>query len=118
MTAILGKRPAVAGLIDDLAVLGGLGPRDLANILSVSPETVDRWRRGEAGPTVDHQTAMAQLRWIAERLGEFYAPDEVRLWLQSPHPQLASARPYDLVNDNRADAVLEVIERLDSGIYL
>ena len=44
---------------------------------------------------------MAQLRWVAQRLSDFYEPDEVRLWLQSPHPQLQNARPYDLVVEGR-----------------
>ena len=75
-------------------------------------------RKGEGGPTIDKQTVMAELRWVAARLADFYEPDEVRLWLQSPHPQLSGARPYDLINDGRAGEVLEVIERLDSGVYL
>ncbi len=109
---------AVSRMVDDLKSYGGLKGRDIANILGVSPPTVTRWSKGESGPTIDKQTVMAELRWVAARLGDFYEPDEVRLWLQSPHPQLDGERPYDLINDGRTRDVLEVIERLDSGVYL
>lgn len=118
MTALARKETAVSRLVEDLKEYGGLKGRDIANILGVSPPTVTRWSQGEASPTIDKQTAMAQLRWVAQRLSDFYEPDEARLWLQSPHPQLQNARPYDLIVEGRTSEVLEVIERLDSGVYL
>lgn len=118
MTALARKETAVSKLVEDLKTFGGLKGRDIANILSVSPPTVTRWSQGEASPAIEKQTAMAQLRWVAERLSDFYEPDEVRLWLQSPHPQLAGRRAYDLIVEGRTPEVLEVIERLDTGVYL
>lgn len=118
MTALAHKETAVSKLVEDLKTFGGLKGRDIANILSVSPPTVTRWSQGEASPAIEKQTAMAQLRWVAERLSDFYEPDEVRLWLQSPHPQLSGRRAYDLIVEGRTSEVLEVIERLDSGVYL
>lgn len=112
------KETAVSRLVDELKHYGGLTGRDIANILGVSPPTVTRWSKGDSGPTIDKQAVMAELRWVAERLSDFYEPDEVRLWLQSAHPQLRGERPYDLVAEGRAKEVLEVIERLDSGVYL
>jgi len=117
-TAALQHETAVSRLVGELKAIGGLKGRDLANMLGVSPPTVTRWSKGEAEPTIDKQAAMAQLRWVADRLADFYEPDEVRLWLQSPHPQLNGMRPYDLIVDGRTVEVLEVIERLDSGVYL
>ena len=116
--AAIKRETAVSRLVSELKTIGGLKGRDPANILGVSPPTVTRWSKGEADPTIDKQTAMAQLRWVAARLADFYEPDEVRLWLQSPHPQLGTLRPYDLIVDGRTAEVLEVIERLDSGVYL
>lgn len=118
MSTVTRRETAVSRLVNELKTYGGLKGRDIANILGVSPPTVTRWSKGEADPTIDKQTVMAELRWVAERLSDFYEPDEVRLWLQSPHPQLAGQRPYDLIVDGRTPEVLEVIERLDSGVYL
>lgn len=118
MSASALKQPAIARLVEDLKVHGGLTGRDIANILGVSPPTVSRWSRGEAGPTIEKQRVIAELRWVAERLSDFYEPDEARLWLQSAHPQLGGARPYDLIVRGRTGEVLEVLERLDSGVYL
>ena len=112
------KQTAVSRLVAGLKEYGGLKGRDIANILGVSPPTVSRWSRGESGPTIEKQTVIAELRWVAERLSDFYEPGEVRLWLQSPHPQLGGQKPYDLINAGRTGEVLEVIERLDSGVYL
>ena len=118
MAAVAKKQTAVARLVKDLKDYGGLKGRDIANIIGVSPPTVTRWSKGEGGPTIDKQRIIAELRWVAERLSEFYEPDEVRLWLQSAHPQLQGNRPYDLINQGRTSEVLEVIERLDSSVYL
>jgi len=109
---------AVTRLMGDLRNFGGLKGRDIANIMQVSPASVTRWGKGTHSPTVEKQTVIAELRWVAERLSDFYEPDEVRLWLQSPHPQLDHEKPYALINEGRSSEVLEVIERLDSGVYL
>jgi transcriptional regulator with XRE-family HTH domain len=118
MPAAAMQKTAVSRLLDDLRDRGGLTGRDIANILGVSPPTVSRWASGESGPTIDKQRVIADLRWVAERLSDFYAPDETRLWLQSAHPQFRGARAYDLIVEGRTPEVLEVIERLDSGVYL
>lgn len=112
------RQTAVSRLVDDLKTYGGLKGRDIANIIGVSPPTVSRWSKGDGGPTIDKQRIIAELRWVAERLSDFYEPDEARLWLQSPHPQLGGSRPYDLINQGRTSEILEVIERLDSSVYL
>ena len=118
MSAIAQKETAVSHLVGDLKSYGGLTGRDIANILGVSAPTVTRWSQGKASPEIEKQTAMAQLRWVAQRLSDFYEPDEVRLWLQSPHPQLDGRRAYDLIMEGNTPEVLEIIERLDSGVYL
>lgn len=118
MVEVAVKHGAVARLVDDLKRYGGLRGRDIANMFGVSPPTVTRWGKGEVGPTIDSQTILANLRWVAERLSDFYEPDEARLWLQSPHPQLDGEKPYEAIKRGRTDLVLEIIERLDSSAYL
>ncbi|MXY41348.1 MAG: DUF2384 domain-containing protein [Rhodospirillaceae bacterium] len=118
MTAAAERSTAVSRMVGELRRLSGLKNVDLANIVGVSPPTVHRWSRGQGSPTIEKQQVIAELRWVAERLSDFYEPDEARLWLQTGHPQLGGARPYDLINDGRIADVLEVIDRLESGVYL
>lgn len=118
MSTVVEKTSAISRMVADLKELGGLKNVDIANILDVSPPTVHRWSKGQGSPTLEKQRVVADLRWVAERLADFYEPDEARLWLQSPHPQLEKSRPYDLINDGRTEEVIETLDRLESGVYL
>lgn len=119
MTSAALKRPAaVSRLVNDLRKYGGLSGTDIANIVGVSPPTVSRWSNGVGAPTIQKQAVIAELRWVAERLADFYTPEEARLWLHSAHPLLHGRRAIDLINQGRTSEVLEVLEQLDSGAYL
>jgi transcriptional regulator with XRE-family HTH domain len=109
---------AVARILEDLRERGGLQGKDIANIVGASPPTVSRWSRGNGGPSLRKQTVIAELRYVVDRLSDFYAPDETRLWLHARHPLLRGARAIDLINEGRTEEVLAVIERLDAGAYI
>lgn len=108
---------AVAKILDHLRDDGGLQGRDLANIVQVSPATVSRWTHGKAMPDLRTQTVIAELRYVVDRLSDFYTPDEIRLWLHTPHQMLNGARAIELINAGRTQDVLAVIEALDAGAY-
>lgn len=108
---------AVSKILDRLKDEGGLQGKDVANIVSVSPATVSRWLSGKATPDLKTQTVIAELRYVVDRLADFYTPDETRLWLHAKHPMLQNARAIDLINSGRTEEVLAVIEALDSGAY-
>jgi transcriptional regulator with XRE-family HTH domain len=108
---------AVAKIIDDLRDRGGLKGTDVANIAEVSPATVSRWTAGKALPHPKTQLLISDLRYVVDRLSEFYTPEETRLWLYSKHRLLAGERAIDLINQGRTDEVLEVIESLDEGTF-
>lgn len=108
---------AVAKIIVDLKERGGLKGTDVANIASVSPATVSRWSSGTASPHPKMQLLISDLRYVVDRLSEFYSPDETRMWLYSMHRLLNNERAIDLIHENRADEVLAVIESLDGGAY-
>lgn len=108
---------ALSRIIDYLRVDGGLQGKDLANIVSVSPATVSRWSSGKATPDLRTQTVMAELRYVVDRLSDFYTPDETRLWLHTRHPMLEGERAIDLINEGRTQAVLAIIDALDAGAY-
>ncbi len=108
---------AVAKIIEGLKERGGLKGMDVANIASVSPATVSRWSAGKAFPHPRTQLLISDLRYIVDRLADFYTPDETRVWLYSRHRLLNGERAIDLIHDGRSAEVLAVIESLDSGSY-
>lgn len=108
----------MARILDDLRSRGGLRGADIANIVDVSPPTVSRWSTGKGSPPLHKQTVIADLRYVVERLSDFYSPDEARLWLHTPHPLLGRARAVDLIHDGRTEEVLAAIDRLEDGAYL
>jgi transcriptional regulator with XRE-family HTH domain len=103
--------------LDHLKDSGGLQGKDIANIASVSPATVSRWSSGKATPDLRTQTMIAELRYVVDRLGEFYTPDETRIWLHAKHPMLDNERAIDLVNRGDTEKVLAIIDALDAGAY-
>jgi len=109
---------AVARILEDLRGRGGLQGKDIANIVDVSTATVSRWSRGNGTPPLRTQTVIAELRYVVDRLSDFYTPDETRLWLHARHPLLNGERAIDLINVGRTEEVLAVIERLDAGAYV
>ena len=109
---------AVARILDELRDRGGLKSIDIANIVHVSPPTVSRWSHGKGTPPLHIQTVIADLRYVVDRLSDFYTPDEARLWLHARHPLLDNERAIDLIFQGRTEQVLAVIERLDAGAYL
>jgi transcriptional regulator with XRE-family HTH domain len=108
---------AVAQIIDSLRLRGGLKGMDVANIATVSPATVSRWTSGKAFPHPKTQLLISDLRYVVDRLAEFYSPEEARLWLYAKHRLLNGERPIDLIHAGRADEVLSVIESLDASTY-
>lgn len=108
---------AVGKIMDDLKERGGLKGMDVANIAAVSPATVSRWSSGRAFPQPKTQLLISDLRYVVDRLAEFYSPEEARLWIYAKHRLLNGERPIDLIHDGRADEVLTVIESLDGSAY-
>lgn len=108
---------AVSRILDHLRDEGGLQGKDIANIVAVSPATVSRWSHGKATPDLKTQTVIAELRYVVDRLSDFYSADETRLWLHAAHPMLNGERAIDLINAGRTEEVLAVIESLDAGAY-
>jgi uncharacterized protein (DUF2384 family) len=86
--------------------------------VNVSRPTVSRWKSGRASPPLPTQTIIADLRYVVERLSDFYTPAEARLWLHAKHALLNNERAIDLILADRTEEVLAVIERLDTGAFL
>jgi transcriptional regulator with XRE-family HTH domain len=113
-----GIEPGAIKILDDLRKQGGLKGADVANFAQVSPATVSRWGKGQAFPHPKTQIFMSDLRYLVDRLSDFYTPEEARLWLYSKHSMLDGARAIELIRLGETERVLEVIEQLDAGVYL
>jgi transcriptional regulator with XRE-family HTH domain len=108
---------AVARLIEGLRERGGLRGSDVANITAVSQATVSRWAAGKASPHPKTQLVISDLKYVVDRLAEFYSPEETRIWLYARHPLLDGQRAIDLIHAGGTDRVLAVIESLEDGTY-
>lgn len=109
---------AVAQILNDLNTRGGLKGVDVANVVQVSQATVSRWLSGATFPHPKMQMVISDLRYVVDRLADFYTPEESRIWLYSKHPMLNGERAIDLLHRQETEKVLEVIEQLDAGVYL
>ena len=112
------KSGAMPRYIDELNEIGGLTGTDIANITDVSKATVSRWRAGAVKPQPNTQLVLSDLRYIVGRLSECYTPDEIRTWLYARHPQLDGERAIDVINANRSEEVVRILDRLDANVYL
>lgn len=108
---------AMITVLEDLKHAGGLRGADVANIAAVSPATVSRWTSGKSLPHPKTQLVISDLRYVIDRLAEFYSPEETRMWLYVRHRLLDGKRPIDLIQQGRTEDVLAVIESLDQGTY-
>lgn len=109
---------AIARYINDLETRGGLKGTDIANLTNVSKATVSRWVNGQASPQPKNEIRLSDLYYVVSRLQDYYNADEIRVWLNSPHPQLDGDRAIDLIHKGQLEEVLQIIRRLDSEAYL
>jgi uncharacterized protein (DUF2384 family) len=86
-------------------------------MIAATPQTVSRWVTGKNDPQREHLDRLLEFNYLTERLAEFFEPEDAKLWLFAPHPQLNGQRPADLVAKGRQTKVLAAIARLqDSAI--
>jgi transcriptional regulator with XRE-family HTH domain len=109
---------ALAKRLDGMQERGGITGRDVAQLLGTTPQTVSRWRRGRTSPHSGTLERLLRLDWVLDQLAAVYEPDEARLWLFRPHPDLDGRSPAQAIAEDRIDEVLAVIERLQTGAYV
>ena len=112
------SQSAVVKTIRDLRDRGKLSRVDVANFARVSKATVSRWSNGTAAPHPRTQLVLSDLRYVVDRLADFYSADEIRLWLFSRNDLLDGKKAIELIREDRTDQVLQAIDRLDSVAYL
>jgi uncharacterized protein (DUF2384 family) len=109
---------AIPRFLDEINRFGGLKGTDIANITDVSKATVSRWKSGDAKPIPRHELILSDLHYVVARLQTYYAPEEIRTWLNARHPQLNGERAIDVIHQERTIEVLKIIDRLDNEVFL
>lgn len=109
---------AVAVRLQAIKSHAGVRSREIAQLLDTTPQTVSRWRQGHVEPQPTKLQQLLALEWLTDQLSEFYEPAEARLWLFSPHRQLAGDRPADRIARGDSEAVLAIIDQLRDGAYI
>lgn len=109
---------AIARKLESIQEKSAMRSVDVANLLGARPETVSRWNQGKAFPRPDAQKNLLALEYIVDELSDIYEPKEARLWLFSRQKLLGGSSPADMIHDGKADAVIDVIERLKAGAFV
>ncbi|NND00386.1 MAG: helix-turn-helix transcriptional regulator [Gammaproteobacteria bacterium] len=109
---------AITKTIDGLKGNANLSGVDVANITGVSKATVSRWSSGKAVPHPKMQLVLSDLRYVVDKLSEFYTPDETRIWLYARNDLLNGERAIQMIHSDRTDEVLSAIESLGSMDYI
>lgn len=109
---------AIAKRLEHIKTLGDLSFREVAQLLSIHPQTVSRWNTGHSNPNPDALNQLLRLEWVLDQLSQLYEADEARFWLFSPHPDLEGKRPCDAIVEDRTDEVLAIIDRLQSSAVI
>jgi hypothetical protein len=109
---------AVARKLESIREKAAMKNTDVANILGTRPETVSRWKQGQAYPHANTEKTLLELEFIVDQLSDFYEPNEARLWIFSPQKYLAGVSPAELVREGRTDEVRRLVNQLRDAAYL
>ena len=109
---------ALAHRLETIKQKGGIKAREVAQLLDTTPETVSRWQSGKVEPQSGRLERLLTLEWLLDELGEFYSPEEARLWLFAPHRLLGGETPANKIQQGKTDDVLAIINQLRDGAYV
>ena len=99
MTVDRARRPRQPSVGERVALAAARvgGQNELARLLQVSKSAPSRWRTGADHPSPEAMRALLALDYVLARLAEVMTPEQIQVWLTSPNPHLAGARPVDVV---------------------
>ena len=109
---------AIARRLKTIQAKGAMRSADVANVLSVRPETVSRWNQGKAFPHPNTEKQLLELEFIIDQLSDFYEPKEARLWIFSRQRILQGGVPAELIQQSRVDEVLTAVNQLREGVFV
>jgi transcriptional regulator with XRE-family HTH domain len=92
-------------LLDEIADLG-FARRDVARLLGVTVQAIQKWRRG-ASATADNKAKLAGLLAACDLIAENYEIQEIASWFEMPIMPGVPISPIDLWVSQRPDLVFE-----------
>lgn len=108
----------VAHVIERVKQRGGLTTAEIAQIVGVGPRQVQNWAAGHGGPASKkrlHQ--LLDLQYVLDLATEIFDDEGAVLWLHARNRQLNSNRPIDLIAEEDAEAVIDLLDRLADGNF-
>ena len=109
---------AVARKLESIRQKASLKHTDVAQILGARPETVSRWNQGHAYPHRNTEKALLELEYIVDQLSDFYEPNEARQWLFSRQKLLDGETPAALIQQDRIEDVMQLVNQLRDAVFM
>lgn len=109
---------AIASSLERIKSGAALHESEVAELLSTTPQTIWRWKKGETRPQPQLRERLSDLLWIVDRLSAVYEPDDAKFWLYARHPLLQGNRPADRIRRGEIEAVLALVDQLHTGAYV
>jgi hypothetical protein len=88
---------------------------EVAAITGVKERQVQHWVAGTHRPTGAKRDRLLELAYIVERLSDVYRPEGIDIWIHGRNRDLGGQRPIDLLRQGDFAAVLNAVERLETG---
>jgi DNA-binding transcriptional regulator YiaG len=99
-------RLSTAELLEQLADLG-FAWRDIARVLGVSVQAIQKWRHGTASPVADHKSKLAGFLAACDLISETYRIEEIASWFEMRILHSVPVSPFDLWNAEKPDLVFD-----------
>ena len=112
------RRVPAAIRVDRIRAQLGATQEQLAQLLAVSWPSVSRWERGVARPDPILAEKLDHLAEVLKLLDGVIVKDDMRRWLEGPHPGLRGHRPIELLSNTYGfEEVRNLIESIKAGQY-
>jgi transcriptional regulator with XRE-family HTH domain len=99
-------RLSTTAILEELADLG-FGWRDIAQLVGVSVQAIQKWRRGTATIQPDRKIKLAGLLAACDLVSESYHIEEIASWFEMPMLAGVPIAPLDLWAAERSDLVFD-----------
>lgn len=106
---------SVARLIVSARDSAGLTNAELAEAVGIGSRQLQNWAAGQSQPGSARLRRLLDLKYILDLVEEVYGEDGATVWLHARNRMLESKRPLDLIAEDRADEVIDLLDRIADG---